>query len=271
MITSRDNSLVKFARKVRDGKESDLIFVEGARLCEEIVNSELSVEAVVHTPKFASSSSNDGRDERHARLLESLSRISSQIFSVSETVFASLSDTKSPQGVVAIARRPPSNAETFARRVTVQSPLLLVLHRINNPSNAGAVVRAAEAAGSEGVIVTANSTDIFSPKALRGAMGSSFRIPLWTRAPLEEVFSWCKSRGIQTVCALPRAAQNYAEFDWRAAWALIVGEEGGGLTDAEIASADASVKIPMREPVESLNVAVAAAIMLFEAARQRST
>jgi RNA methyltransferase, TrmH family len=271
MITSRDNSFVKFARRVRDGKETNLIFVEGVRLCEEAVKSGLKVETTFHTPQFGSNFSHDARDERHAQLLESLNRNSSQIFTVSESVFASLSDTKTPQGIAAVARRPPSDAKEFARRMTVQSPLLLVLHRINNPSNAGAIVRAAEAAGANGVIVTLNSTDIFSSKALRGAMGSSFRMPLWTRAPLEEVFAWCRNHGIRTICALPRAENDYTEFDWRTACALVVGEEGGGLTDAEIASAGARVKISMREPVESLNVAVAAAVILFEAARQRST
>lgn len=269
MITSRDNPLVRHARRARDGKETSLIFIEGVRLCEEAARGELKIESVLHTPRFAASES-EARDDRHARLLESLTRAASQVASVNETVFASLSGTKSPQGIVALARRPPTDAETFARRVSRGSPLVLVLHRINNPSNAGAVLRAAEAAGSDGVIVTEHSTDLFSPKALRGAMGSSFRLPLWTGAQVEEVIAWCAARNIHTVCADARAAQDYAEYDWRRACALVVGAEASGLTEEETEATDGRVKIPMSAPVESLNVAVAAAVILFEAARQRA-
>jgi TrmH family RNA methyltransferase len=143
------------------------------------------------------------------------------------------------------------------------------MHRINNPSNAGAVLRTAEAAGACGAILTEGTTDIFSPKALRGAMGSSFRLPLWTNAPFQEALAWCKEQGINTICADLRAGRAHTEIDWTQPSALVVGAESTGLTTEEMGDTVEAVRIPMHAPVESLNVAVAAAIALYEAARQR--
>lgn len=143
------------------------------------------------------------------------------------------------------------------------------MHRINNPSNAGAILRAAEAAGATGVLATEGSADLFSPKALRGAMGSTFRLPLREGVQFSEALSWCRERGIRTVSTTVSPARAYTEIDWTLARALVVGEEGAGLEDEEIAATDEAVRIPMQAPVESLNVAVATAIVLYEAARQR--
>ena len=143
------------------------------------------------------------------------------------------------------------------------------MHGINNPANAGAILRTAEAAGATGAVTTHGSTDLFSPKALRGAMGSSFRLPLWTGAEFSEALSWCAERGIRTVSADAVAGRSHTEIDWTRARALIVGAEATGLDAGEIAAADEAVRIPMRPPVESLNLAVATAVVLYEAARQR--
>ncbi|HEV7859524.1 MAG TPA: RNA methyltransferase [Pyrinomonadaceae bacterium] len=261
IINSRDNPLVKHARAVRDGRERELVFVEGVRLCEEVVGANLSIEDVLYTERAA-------RDERGSALLRALQGVSQRLSEVSEQVLASVSDMKTPQGIVALVSRPSTNG--FALESGgVEVPLLLVMHRTNNPANAGALVRTAEAAGATGVMTTAGSTDLFSPKALRGAMGSAFRLPLWTGAEYAEVLAWCGARGIKTVCADARAKRAYTEIDWTIPSALIVGPEATGLSDEEAAGADESVSIPMRSPVESLNVAVASAVLLYEAARQR--
>ena len=132
-------------------------------------------------------------------------------------------------------------------------------------------MRAAEAAGATGALTTCGSADLFSPKALRGAMGSTFRLPLREGVRFYDALSWCASRGIRTVSMAAAPTRAYTEIDWKGASALIVGEEGAGLEGDEIAAADEAVHIPMRAPVESLNVAVAAAIVLYEAARQRGS
>jgi TrmH family RNA methyltransferase len=222
----------------------------------------LSIEDVLYTERTS-------QDERGAALIQALRGVSQRVSEVNEQVIASVSDTKTPQGIVALVKRPLTNSDAL-ESVRAEIPLLLIMHRTNNPSNAGALVRTAEAAGATGAATTAGSTDIFSPKALRGAMGSAFRLPLWTGAEYAEVLAWCRARGIITVCADARATRSYTEIDWTIPCALIVGPEASGLNDEEAAGADEAVSIPMRSPVESLNVAVASAVLLYEAARQRS-
>jgi TrmH family RNA methyltransferase len=261
MITSRHNPLAQRARAVRDRGEGGLVFVEGLRLCEEAARSELGVEDVLFTAKFAS-------DERGARLLSELHVRGARLAEVSEGVLDSVADTKSPQGVALLARRPACDRATFERRLA-SDPLIVVLHRVNNPANAGAAVRVAEAAGAAGVVATEGSADLLSPKALRSAMGSAFRLPLWSGAGFDEVIDWCRARRIETVSTDLCAGRAHTEHDWGGARAVVCGAEAGGLAPEEIARTDARVRVPMREPVESLNVAVALGIVLYEAARQR--
>jgi len=260
-IASRDNSLLRRARAVRDGKEPASIFVEGLRLCEEALASGLNIEAVIYSEEIA-------RKERPALLIKALEKLGVKSASVSEKLLESISYTKTPQGIVVLALRPAGDKASFeARHPAV--PLLVVIHSINNPVNVGAIVRAAEAAGATGVIATEATADPFSPKALRGAMGSAFRVPIWTDVSYADVINWCRGREVRTIGAAAEASKNYTDFDWRAPCALIVGPESTGLSSDEIAVADEVVGIPMKGSAESLNVAVATGILLYEANRQR--
>src|SRR5262249_39312041 len=143
-------------------------------------------------------------------------------------------------------------------------------HETNNPVNVGAIVRTAEAAGATGIIATAKTADPFSPKALRGAMGSAFRLPVWNGMTLSEALAWCRARKIQIICADTSAATAFSDVEWRKPSVLVVGRESTGLLPDELALADVSVSIPMKGSAESLNVAVATGVILFEAVRQRA-
>ena len=262
VITSRDNQLARHARVVREGRVEGQIFIEGLRLAEEAARASLAIDNVLCTETFA-------HDERGAKLFPLLGKARERLSLVSESVFSTLSDTKTPQGIVIIAARPHTGRAALDQKMT-DAPLLVVMHRLNNPSNAGAILRTAEAAGATGAITTEGTTDIFSPKALRGAMGSSFRLPLWTSANFEEILSWCSRHGIRTIGSDLRATRSHTEIDWTKASALFVGAESTGLRKGEAGALDERIRIPMRPPVESLNVAVASAVMLYEAARQRT-
>jgi TrmH family RNA methyltransferase len=261
-ITSRDNTLLRLARAVRDGKKEDYIFIEGLRLCEEARRSALDIEAVIVSEELL-------RKERAAEAIGELDQAARRTASVSEKLLESISYTKTPQGIVLLAGRPESSKERLSQSID-KNPLLVVMHQINNPVNVGAILRTAEAAGASGVIATRNTSDPFSPKALRGAMGSAFRLPIWTGPDYSDVIEWCRERGIETICADADATLAYTDLDWTRANALIMGPESTGLTDYETKSASRVVSIPMHGPVESLNVSVAAGILLFEAARQKS-
>ncbi len=259
-ITSRKNAHVRRARDARDGRVEGAVFVEGVRLCEEALRASVVFELVLHTRALEA-------DERGAALLARLREVCGETYAVADDVLESVSDTKTPQGVLALARRPSTGRGAVERAGGV--PLVVVMHKSNNPSNAGAMLRVAEAAGATAVISTRGSTDLLSPKALRGSMGSAFRLPLWAGPTLEEALRWCAERGIRTVATAADAARAHTEVDWTTPRAVLVGPEAGGLTHEELKSADEAVRIPMREPVESLNVAVALAVVLYEAARQR--
>lgn len=260
-INSRENSLLRQARAVRDGKVDELIFVEGLRLCEEALSSGLIIEAVIYSEELT-------RKERAALLIEQLSAAGPKVGSVSEKLLESISYTKTPQGIVVLASRPAFDEATFKQRQPA-SPLLIILHGINNPVNVGAILRTAEAAGVTGAVTTGPTSDAFSPKSLRGAMGSAFRVPVWSGAEYAEVLGWCSQSGIRTICGAARALKTHTEIDWRGSLAVVVGPESTGLSPAEIALADEAVSIPMQGSVESLNVAVATGVLLYEASRQR--
>jgi len=261
IITSRDNSLLRQVRAVRDGKIEELIFIEGLRLCEEARRSNLEIEAVIVSEELM-------RKERAAAAIEELSRVSKRVAMVSEKLLESVSYTKTPQGIIVLAQRPEASEKHLTASLDANS-LLVVLHQINNPVNVGAILRTAEAAGATGVITTKNTSDAFAPKSLRGAMGSAFRLPIWNGVAFDEVIVWCHKRGIVTVCADVEASTSYTAIDWTGPTALVLGPESTGLTAEELESADQGVSIPMKGDAESLNVSVAAGILLFEAARQR--
>ena len=259
-VTSRDNSLLRLARATRDGKETQLIFIEGLRLCEEALKSGLELTAIIYSDEIAAK-------ERAAAFLEAAADAVDRTAEVSEKLLATISYTKTPQGIVALARRPENGKKLLDNTGSI--PLLVVLHGINNPVNVGAILRSAEAAGATGVVATAHTSDPFSPKSLRGAMGSAFRLPIWCSPTFNEVIAWCKQKQIRTISADLEGTTDYGEVDWSTASALVLGPEATGLNAAEIGMTDQSVSIPMLGEVESLNVSVAAGILLYEAARQR--
>jgi TrmH family RNA methyltransferase len=261
-ITSRENSLLREARAVRDGKVDELIFVEGLRLCVEALRSKLEIEAVIASEELI-------RKEKAADSFEEISRAARRVGTVSEKLLESISYTKTPQGIVVLAQRPESSEQRLSTSLTGK-PLLVVLHQINNPVNVGAILRTAEAAGATGIITTKNTSDPFSPKSLRGAMGSAFRLPIWRNTEFNEAVAWCRERKIKLVGTAAAARVKHTEWDWTRASALVLGPESTGLSDEEMRVTDQTVSIPMHGEVESLNVSVATGILLYEAARQRS-
>jgi RNA methyltransferase, TrmH family len=177
---------------------------------------------------------------------------------------AALTPVRSPSGIVAIAERPDNTAAMFSGE-----PLVLVATDIQDPGNVGAVIRVAEAAGASGVVVSGASADPFGWKALRGSMGSALRLPIAINKE-SDVFDGLRRRGCRIVATSPQRGRPLSEANLRGAIALVIGGEGSGLSPRHLADADDVVTIPMRAPVESLNAAVTAALLVYEARRQRS-
>ena len=248
VIRSKDNSRLKLARAVRDGREPEFIFIEGVRLVQEAIRSGLKLAYV-----FA------------AEELNPTAKIPdlSDWIPVDSKIFDSISDTENSQGIIAIAQRPRTSVEN------VQTGLIVLLHRVNNPSNLGAVIRTAEAAGAAGLITTSGSADAFSPKALRASMGSAFRLPIVEKQTFDEAIEWARSQGRVTTAADISGSKSYTEIDWTIPRLIIFGSEAHGLDERELGMIDEKIIIPMENEVESLNLAVSSGVILFEAKRQR--
>jgi TrmH family RNA methyltransferase len=177
---------------------------------------------------------------------------------------AAISPAATPSGVVALARRP--RPRRIERR---GDPLILVAEGVQDPGNVGAMARAAEAAGASELVVSGASADPFGWKALRGSMGSAFRLPIGVCGSVADAIGRARTGGARVVALTVRQGKTLYDADLRGSVALVVGGEGAGLPADAVAAADEAVSIPMAPPVESLNVAVAAGIALYEAARQR--
>lgn len=260
-ISSRDNPHVKRARRVRDGKEAGLIFLEGLRLVDEAARSRTGVESVFATTELLAE-----LDASHLTAWLWPDRI----FEVSESLLQSIADTNSPQGIVVIAERPRTGPDPIEVSLRESMPLVVYLDQINNPSNLGAVIRTAEAAGVAGVMISQGSADVFSPKSLRAAMGSSLRLPLWTEVAFSEALDWSHANGLRTVAADVGGTRSYLDIDWSVRRMLVFGSEAHGLSDEHLEMVDERILIPMAREVESLNLGVACGVILFEARRQNA-
>lgn len=262
-ITSRDNKRVKLARRVRDGKSPDLIFVEGVRLAEEALRSRLPVLECFVTRKFE-------KTERGSVLRAAVAADGVSICELPTDIFNSIADTEQPQGIILICERPGtsrSDLEARFRLDPAEPPVVLLLHQTNNPSNLGAIFRTAEAAGVAAIIVSVNSSDVFSPKALRGAMGSSLRLPVWTGAGYQEALNWASNRRMVTTAADICGGIKYTDINWSVPRLLVFGSEASGLDQPHLERVDEKIFIPMANDVESLNLAVSCGVILFEARR----
>ena len=252
-ITSRDNIKLKLARAVRDGREPLLIFIEGSRLFEEALRSGLDIQHILVSSDVSDS----------VKLAELPISKRPSVAKVAPRLFDSIADTTNSQGVIALAVKPSSGLENVPPGLTV------LLHRINNPSNLGAVIRTAEAAGVAGLITTKGSADAFSPKALRASMGSAFRLPIVEGIDFAIAVDWARERGLVSTAADISGEIGYAEIDWLVPRLVVFGSEAHGLNQTELAVIDEKILIPMENEVESLNLAVSSGIILFEAKRQR--
>jgi TrmH family RNA methyltransferase len=273
-ITSRQNPLVKRFRRVRAGSERHHVFIEGVRLIEDALSANAHFESIAFTSALEA-------NDRGIALLDTLQNVPCRGAQVSKQVMEAIADTESPQGVAAIVSRPYFELEDLF----AGSPELIVIaDQLQDPGNLGTMIRTAEAAGADGIITTRYTVDPFNHKALRASMGSALRVPIITDARRADVVKLCRERKIKLVASrtmpdrpqavIEDAARSesiliYTEADLTPPLALILGKEASGITEDAAAEADESVYIPMAEGVESLNVSAAAAILLYEAARQR--
>ena len=182
--------------------------------------------------------------------------------------FASVSDTRSPQGILAVVRQIAFSKERIFGTV---APFILLLEDLQDPGNAGTILRTGEAAGVNAVFLTEGSVDLYSPKTTRATMGSIYRVPHFYVPDAAELLRECERRGIASYAAHLRGTKTYTDCGYRRGTAFVIGNEGNGITEETASACRELIRIPMMGQVESLNAAMAAGILMFEASRQRRT
>ena len=256
-ITSTANRKVKYVRSLyrRRVRHKERHFViEGLRLVEEALKAGVAPALAFFTPDLSGS-------QRGRKLLAVIEDLPGECFVVTDKVMRDLSDMVSPQGILAVV--------PFLEFPVPENPrLVLVVDRVRDPGNLGTILRSAEAAGASQVILTPATVDIYSPKVVRGAMGAHFHLPIAARVSWSEVAEVLEDR--QILLAEAKGEKLYYEVDWTKPSVLIVSSEAEGASQKAERVATERIVIPMQGKAESLNVAVAASVILFEAARQRA-
>lgn len=259
MISSTANVHVKQAaalgKKAKFRRETGLFVVEGPRMVGELPKER--IQAVYATEKFLSSPEN--RDMVKGLKTET----------VTEEVLKAMSDTQSPQGILALVRQYEYSLEDILKAGERQMPLLMILETLQDPGNLGTILRAGEGAGVTGIIMDRETADIYNPKVIRSTMGSVFRVPFVYVDDLKGTLALLKSRGVRLFAAHLKGQAFYDQADYGGPSGFLIGNEAAGLSEETAQLADQYVKIPMAGKVESLNAAIAASILMFEAARQR--
>jgi TrmH family RNA methyltransferase len=257
-ITSRRNPLVRRFRECADDP-GDHLLLDGAHLIEEALSAGVPIELVA-----VGNVANDGMTALARRAQDRGARL----VTVTAEVMKALSPVRQPSGIVALGRRRERTLDDALRDAP---QMVLMLEEVQDPGNVGAIVRAADACGATGIVTGHGSADAFGWKALRGSMGSAFRVPIAVRQSLAEAARTARDRGVRVLAAVPRDGEALPQSDLRGPLAVLLGGEGAGLSDALVSLASGRLTIPMRPPVESLNVATAAALIAYEARRQRTS
>ncbi|RHR21022.1 RNA methyltransferase [Clostridium sp. AF19-22AC] len=256
MITSTSNQRVKellqLQKKSKARNQAGVFLAEGTRMVMEAPQKR--VRKVYVSESYM---------KKHEKELEGKGFVPEIL---SDTVFDYVSDTKTPQGILAVIRQMDYTLEEILKQ---KSPHILVLDNLQDPGNAGTIFRTAEAAGVTGILMSRDCVDIYNPKTIRSTMGAIYRMPFLYLDDVMAGIETVKEHGVRVYAAHLDGKNAYDQEDYQKGTAFLIGNEGNGLRKEVAECADAWVRIPMSGQVESLNAAVAATVLMFEVSRQR--
>ncbi|MBQ3665392.1 MAG: 23S rRNA (guanosine(2251)-2'-O)-methyltransferase RlmB [Lachnospiraceae bacterium] len=260
MINSTANHQIKniilLQTKAKARNKQDCFIIEGIRMFTEVPVDRLIKTYV--TEAFFENTSENVREKINASLHEF----------VSEEVFKRISDTVTPQGILAIVKKQELKMDEFYINKESKNKIVMILEDIQDPGNLGTMIRTAEAAGIAAVIMSKGTVDIYNPKVVRSTMGTIFRVPFTYVDDLEMTIDELKAQNIMVYAAHLEGEKYYYEADFKQPSAILIGNEGNGLSKRISDKADEMLKIPMYGKVESLNAACAATILMYETVRQ---
>lgn len=259
-ISSKNNDIIKQIKRIktraRARREEGLFFAEGRRLLSETPRELLSQVFVSEDFAYGDTEA----DDRLYALLKDYDNV----VEVSDAVFAEISDTRHSQGIAALVKCPVYPMSDLMKEV----PLILVLENVQDPGNLGTMIRTALGAGATGIVLTDGCVDLFSPKVVRATMGAIYRLPYYRVRDVVSLHDDMRDE-VRFFAASLHGQKSYDRCDYTGGTAFLIGNEGNGLTDEAIAVCDEEMQIPMENGLESLNAAMAAGILMYEAHRQR--
>ena len=255
MITSTSNNQVKYLvqlqNKSKIRKENKEFVVEGIKIVEEAPKDR--IVKIYVSENFTQSNE------------EAIKKISSEYEVVSDSVFSQMSDTQTPQGILAIIKMVEYSIDDLIKNI----PLIVIIENLQDPGNLGTIIRTGEGAGISGVLMSSNTVDIYNPKTIRSTMGSIFRVPFVYENDFLDAIDSIKNKEITVYAAHLDGKNGYTAEKYSGPSAFLIGNESNGLTESAAKKADVLIRIPMCGKVESLNAAIATTVLLYEARRQR--
>lgn len=250
-ITSKDNPLIKFVSNLqtssRHRKEAKLFVLEGLRICDDAYQNNIRFDKLIVTKAAL---------EKHKNFIDMFAAISDNCYILKEDLFKKISDTNSPQGIIAVAEI-PKNSNNLSK-----DGRYIALENLADPSNLGAIARTAEALGVDGIIMTSDSCDPYSPKSLRSSMGTLLRLPIFV---VDNVSDFVLENNLRSfACVVDKNAESISLQEFKNGDVLLIGNEANGLSDEAKEKATCKITIKMQGKAESLNAAAAAAIAMWE-------
>ncbi len=261
-LTSKENSTIKYLRSLSElkyRKKEHAFLLEGVKMVEEALRDNLGARMVVAAPSLV---------QHHGKgILKLAESRNIPVVWISERLMDAVSESKTPQPVAAVLKmRDHTEQEVMAH----DSKLIVIAHQLQDPGNLGTIIRTAEAARASGVALTPVTVDPFNAKTIRASMGSILRVPVVHLTDTAGFIQRCRQQGFQTVATVLTGRTTHFDLDMKVPTVVVLGQEGAGLPPDITGQIDLQVRIPMAETIDSLNVATAAAVMLYEAVRQRT-
>lgn len=261
-ITSLQNPQIKHLRSLEKSKyrkQEGKFVIEGIRMMEEALDADIGLDAIYYSPALLDTTR--GKD-----LFERLSERMLKIYLLSDRLMKQVGFTETPQGIIAVASQLHFSLDILLKNA---NPFFLLLDQIQDPGNLGTLIRTADAAGVSGVILTEGTVDLYNPKTIRATMGSLFHLPILAQQDGQDIIASLQREGIQVLAAALQTDTYFYEADFTRPTAVVIGNEGQGLSEEVLKAVDLKIKIPILGKAESLNAAVAGAILVYEGARHR--
>ncbi|SHJ61292.1 TrmH family RNA methyltransferase [Tepidibacter formicigenes] len=254
-ITSKENEKIKYTKSLLKNKkrlQEKKYIVEGYRILDQAIQCKADIDYVIFKDEFLNK-------EEHKKFVDFLKNNNFRIYKTTNKLFKEITDTEKPQGILAVIRYKEYNLDEILNN---NSNFLIILDRIQDPGNMGTIVRTADAAGANGVILLKGCVDIYNPKVIRSTMGSIFNMSIIQEN--EEIIDYLKEKGFNIVSSYLNTDNYYNNVDYGDKVALVIGNEGNGIKDEIIEKSDILVKIPIYGKAESLNAAMASGILMYE-------